>query len=582
MKKKVKDIIFSFPNNQKIGKKVNPVFFDEYTQKIFSGFDSTYEKNKFLISIKDYKKTNFYTKLLFKKVNKYRKEIGSQLNSIHKTNHSKEYWAIVLDSFLYFLTNSIVVEYNLINKYVKKSFFIENNKPFNGYYTDTDDFQSKLNTDNRQLILRSIIFDELKLTLSKKNNIKPLDTRINYHPKISFFKNLIKNIIIFFIRTYIKGIKPILLVDSYFGIKNSFLLFIKSYGKILILSSNLIFYEKKKNVNANIFLRKSLKIKQSDKIDKIFNSVIGSFLPASFLELYKTYNCNLKLAQKIKLLGTGIALNYDDRFKYLAANAKKNKGKLIHFQHGGIIGETKNQIEELIIKNIVDKEFFWKKKNKMSVDNYLSRFKKIDFNKNLKNNSQILLVLTRCLIRHNYSKLTLVRNHPFLRDSLKFHDHLNDDIKLKTKIKIFPYLETERKLMEKILVNRPGVKLLKEKTTKIMKHYASSRIIIIEEISTSFYELLKLEIPFIVMTNEFEVYNKKFTNDLLKLSNVNILFRDPLKAAKFVNSNYYQVNIWWNKVLKSRIYRNFKKRYIPEKLNYAEFKKNLYELNKLK
>ena len=323
MKKKIKNLIFSYSIDTKIEKKLTNIFFDEYTQKIFSGFNPVYEKNKFLISIKKYKKTNFYSKLLFKKVKKYRKELGSQLNTIHKTSHSDEYWAIALDSFLYFLTNNIVVEYNLIKKYVKNKFLIKNQKLFDACYIDTDDFQCKFWIDNRQNIIRSAILNELNLNLTKKNNIKLLDTRINYRPKIYFFKNLIKNILIFFIRIYIKIIKPILLVDSYFGIKNSFLLFIKSCGKILIISSNLIFYEKKINTNVNIFLRKSLKIKQSDKIDKVFNNVIGSFLPASFLELYKTYNCNLKLAQKIKLLGTGIALNYDDRFKYLAANTKK-------------------------------------------------------------------------------------------------------------------------------------------------------------------------------------------------------------------------------------------------------------------
>lgn len=174
------------------------------------------------------------------------------------------------------------------------------------------------------------------------------------------------------------------------------------------------------------------------------------------------------------------------------------------------------------------------------------------------------------------------RNHPFLRDSLKFHTYLNNNIKLKTKVKIFPHLEPERQLMEKIWINRPGVKLLNEKTIKIKEHYTRSRIIIIEEISTSFYELLKLEIPFIVMTNEFEVYTKNFTKDLLTLSKVNIFFRDPVKAAKFVNSNYHQVNGWWTKVLKSRVYKNFKEKYIPEKLNYDEFKKNLYNLKKTK
>ena len=244
MKKKSRNLIFSYSVNQKIEKNTNNVFFDEYTKKIFSGFIPAYEKNKFLISTKNYKKTNFYSKFFFKKVVKYRKELGFQLNKIHNTKHSEEYWAIALDSFLYFLTNNIIVEYRLIKKYVKNKFLIEDKKILDTLYTDTDDFQCKFWIDNRQNIIRSIIFEELNLTLAKKNNIKILDKKINYNPKISFFKSIIRNTFIFFLRTYIKITKPILLVDSYFGLKNSILLFAKSYGKILILSSSLIFYQK--------------------------------------------------------------------------------------------------------------------------------------------------------------------------------------------------------------------------------------------------------------------------------------------------------------------------------------------------
>ena len=85
-------------------------FFEEYTQKIFSGFNSRFEKNKFFISIDNYKKTNLYSKILFKKLKRYRYELSQILNKIHNVKNNTKYWGILLDSFLLFSINNIIIE----------------------------------------------------------------------------------------------------------------------------------------------------------------------------------------------------------------------------------------------------------------------------------------------------------------------------------------------------------------------------------------------------------------------------------------------------------------------------------------
>ena len=52
--------------NKNFTKYDDRIFFDEYTQKIYAGFNKKFKKNKFFISINKYKKTNLYSVLLFK------------------------------------------------------------------------------------------------------------------------------------------------------------------------------------------------------------------------------------------------------------------------------------------------------------------------------------------------------------------------------------------------------------------------------------------------------------------------------------------------------------------------------------
>ena len=59
--------------------------------------------------------------------------------------------------------------------------------------------------------------------------------------------------------------------------------------------------------------------------------------------------------------------------------------------------------------------------------------------------------------------------------------------------------------------------------------------------------------------------------DYLKLSKVNIIFDKPEEAAKFINKNYNKLDSWWSKVLKDKIYNDFKKKYLPEKFQTRKF-----------
>ena len=64
----------------------------------------------------------------------------------------------------------------------------------------------------------------------------------------------------------------------------------------------------------------------------------------------------------------------------------------------------------------------------------------------------------------------------------------------------------------------------------------------------------------------------KFAKDLKSLEKLNILYRDPIKAAKFINKNYNNIVNWWKDVSNEKSFINFKKTLFFEK-------KRLYKFN---
>ena len=97
---------------------------------------------------------------------------------------------------------------------------------------------------------------------------------------------------------------------------------------------------------------------------------------------------------------------------------------------------------------------------------------------------------------------------------------------------------------------KEDVKIIKKKfkTSKDFKYLFNSNLIVFEYFSTMIFEIINLNIPFIIIS---DIKDYKFSNFGLKLINnlqkENILFSDPVKASNFINKNFNNINDWWYK-----------------------------------
>ena len=561
----IKKILITNPKD--ILLKKDAYFYDEYLYNLIG--EKKTKQEKFFFSFEYLKKINNNNKLIFKKLNRYRKELSKALNKIHKKDLNESSWGIVLDKYLFLLVSPIVTETKNFKKIKKKEKnFLIFDERFDGQYSNTKEFISEYYYDNRFAYIRYLIAKNLGFKIIKRKKYKKKFRKKNYHSEsflLIFFRNIIN--------LYVRIFKPSLIVNSYLGVSNAIKVFSQSFGKILILPSKYFFNYSLSTPKKNFKVRQSFKVIEKDFVDKIFNLVLNDLTPISYLENFKNYDEIINKMPMPQLLGSGISLIDDDFFKFLSVRVLKEKKKVITFQHGFNGKErNKNKIFDYVFQKKYSSEYLSWYDKKVIKENFFKKYKK--FKTNHKKQKNILIYPTANLDRTNYSKNLTKKYHPFLNNNFKFYDNLNDEIKLNVKIKLFPFKE---KLITNIWLKKYGNKnLFVQNHKNIFNKY---KIVVIDDVSTPLCELLYTGTPFILIDDELEFLNLSVKNKIKDLKKINIFFNSPKKASDFLNRNFNDLSYWWNNVKKSKIYFSLKKELLPSTSNVVSLHKKIQQIN---
>ena len=99
----------------------------------------------------------------------------------------------------------------------------------------------------------------------------------------------------------------------------------------------------------------------------------------------------------------------------------------------------------------------------------------------------------------------------------------------------------------------------------------NSKIVILDDFSTPIYELVKMDIPFILVTKDsFNNFEPKFIGQIKNLKKIGLIHDSVIGGAKFINKNYKNIDIWWLKILKNKNYQNFKNNLFSSSPNYLD------------
>jgi len=105
-------------------------------------------------------------------------------------------------------------------------------------------------------------------------------------------------------------------------------------------------------------------------------------------------------------------------------------------------------------------------------------------------------------------------------------------------------------------------------------------IIIIDDFSTAFYELLYHKKPFIVLNSAPNVnFTKKFWKPINDLKKINLWFENEKQLAKYLDKNFENIILNWDKTINSKYYTKLRKTlFARENFNDSLFVKKILEL----
>ena len=547
------------------------LFVDEYLYNLYNKKEKDPFKCSYINSFQKVIKTiNLNNSILNKKLKIYRDKISILLNLYHKKNYSTKYWGLVIDIFLINLIQSIITEIKLLKKIKINSFsphneIVEEKIIYNLFdfniYRPTNNFKKLLST----IILQEIGSKKIHLRYKKFNKTKIVEqTSYNIDKKkihVSFLNS--------FIKLYINFFKPVVIANGYFGIKNIIKIFLMSFGKILIIPGKFLFNKSYIDYHFDEKFRQNIKIPEKDLIDKVFNKIIGKLLPVSYLENFSVIQKNIyKISNSIQKIGTA-SLHYNcEYFAILAAEIINRGGKFLTFQHGGLLSKTIKPSLEYFDQKYAYQNYNFD--NKKGLGQHFFNYEKIAFDEIKKRNS--ILILNTEISFDRTTDCHQDFNHPYLDPSQIFYKKLDETTKKKTLIKLFPQKDSFK--VKKIWVQKFG------KNTNFIPFFLNARrnnffnakLVILNDINTPLYELIFSGLPFILVVNFTKRPDLKeaIKKKLINLKKINILFDDPTKAAKFVNSlikNNY-IEKWWEKTYKTNIFLDLKNHIIVEKKNY--------------
>ena len=545
-------------------KNKNYVFYNEFLEKLYSKKILKKINSKNYISIKDQNSFKIDQKFLKKKLLNYRSYLSKGLNKIHSEEKNIKYWGIIIDYYLIFLILITKINYDyyeIIKKNLKNITYTNSTNSYT--FENSGEFVHYIVGDNNFLnYLRDQIITSGKNEIFDKKLFIPIKIK-----KLNFINKLLLNIIRNVIKLFIFLRKPVILVNCYFGKKNSIKLFIKSFGKILNLPRHFLFSEKKLIKSKNIYMREKLlsSFEAKDDFDIIIKKILKDCFPLSIIENFHILKKN-KTLPKLKKIGSAVDLYDNDQFKIYAAEHMNLGGSVVVYKHGGISEKEIINPLEMINSMYAKKIYEWQDRKGLG-DNFLSNLKPVKI-ENIKRNNQILFFCSNSNIHERYAPVIKFCHHSRLNIFYEFYEKLSLNNKKKCLIRLFPRKESLH--IKKIWQEKFSNNLKFDSGSKSIA-IKNSKIVILDDFSTPIYELVKMDIPFILVTKDsFNNFEPKFIGQIKNLKKIGLIHDSVIGGAKFINKNYKNIDIWWLKILKNKNYQNFKNNLFSSSPNYLD------------
>jgi putative transferase (TIGR04331 family) len=530
----------------------------------------------------DFKNLEFskkYQNFLFKRVIK-------KLNHVHNINYSNRLWKILLNRWVKFYVDAIILRYSYLIKNINESkidtFYFKFNKK-KIIPNTLSEFYKTITTEETDNYLSYRIATHLKkkypkIKIFKAEKNREIIYKKNYINLISNVKHLTINTINFFLGFLLRKKTPVI-VSSYFPRlidlnlkkeKGGFF-FWDSFFFIKNIKLTNLFIDK------HILKRKKLfSIKENNNFENILLDLVDEFLPSFYLENFNEVNNyiskNLKKNDP-KFIFTSNEFLFNEFFKFYTVKCiDEKKTKYYVGQHGskyGCVVEQGKTIEEETADKFITWGWKYNKNNvpfgviKTVQKKLYKQEEKIDkiiiVNANIPDNSKsyderqrfyknfgMVCEFLKKIDKKNYSKVIFRLHHADYKNNKFFTDNI-------------------QKISKKITIDYG--------TKSIFTLINSNNLLIFTYFSSGFLELLSMnKICFIFFDLHKKTYVKKFYKYFIQLKN-KLFFYDPNLFANFINLLFENKKFYKNN-LDDLDVKNFK-------TNYANYMSSIKSLDKI-
>jgi putative transferase (TIGR04331 family) len=472
----------------------------------------------------------------------YLKRLICHLNQVHKTSHDTKYWEIIIGPWLMFFI--WYIDYRFFSTHRppenKRANFVRYNVPY-----DMTSFINMLNQTEYAQQLGSMINGSLrddKITF-ECFRIPPL-----HEAKWKIWIKKIYNNIYRLISRY----SNVILAAPYFSIKSQFKIAMLSRLRIVPFFDS---YKCKKDPLLNFECRKWLETRTvfDNDLDAVLHKLILQQMPYVYLEGYSHLLKQLPpLASRQEVVCSSVGWSCNELLQCFFAAHQEQAGRLVGLQHGGGpygIGVNPNSLAE---KEMSDNYLTWgwklSEKDTPFVSMALSLKKKEFDSKCHSGRRENILYATTSFSRRwpdGTGSPSGADTSMYIKQQHQFVKSLSSNVRDQLVIRPYPnhcHGQKQREQFESLML-----KLKFDDNKYLVDSLLKSRLVVLDNIQTIFFEVIAYGVPVMVFHDEsMWEFNREFSSICEEMKKLNMLHTSPESIAKFLSGIVDNIEDWFN------------------------------------
>jgi putative transferase (TIGR04331 family) len=545
-------LITTAPLNGACIKNENTILLGEWCKKYSK--DSVCNDEVFTVipyhwnSRKKFREDHRYLSHLYKEI---LKKVSLELNSIHKVEHSLEYWRIIIGFWLVTYVAVVFDRWESIRLSADLGIPLKTIVPNSDMvrsiaYDYTSSMKLMTEDDEWNYLLYCDILQVQNIPaieiIREQVIIKNKSTPINKRRRLKPILVVAKLLDYIARRIRLTDSYNILLYKSYFPVKSLMKLNIK-LKQIPRLHFEFDKYIHYGGVNPS--MRSVLhEDYESSKFENFLMKSIFKDMPKAYIEEYRDISLYCKKLPKAEVVFTANAHWSNEVFKIWTAQQVESGGKLIIGAHGG-------SIPKAISDSLFHEEDICYKKTVWHTLLHHSKHVSMPINKKIKKVSNLkgirITLIGIEFPRYSYRIQAGPQSSLIMDDfkqKTKFINALNKKARINFKIRPYPNREW---LMGNRYANMYGDAILAT-NNKIFQDFSQSKIIICSYPETTFSEAMHSCVPTILLyTEEYWELHPNYNELIKEMKRVNIIHSDPIMAANHINMVHENPFEWWNR-----------------------------------